>query len=136
MDREIESTVYPEVPAPKFLGWLPNVVLDCLLPSELELNVSIEFDYEVENDSIGWMEIWGSKQYDHQPDYVTVGNVNSFDYDKKDLPASVRLFLFLGLLELSELEGEIELHCQKEIENGDWEEDCMELECDRANDCD
>ena len=39
------------------------------------MNIRVYVSHHTENDSIGWYEYWGSIQYDNQPDYEVIDDI-------------------------------------------------------------
>lgn len=38
-------------------------------------DVNVEFTYYIANDSIGWYEFWGAREFDRQPDYLVIESI-------------------------------------------------------------
>lgn len=37
--------------------------------------ILIDFEYRIQNNSIGWFEYWGSVEYDFEPDYMEIDDI-------------------------------------------------------------
>jgi len=51
---------------------------------DLIVDIEIE-DIQWNNDSIGWYEYWGSREFDHRPDYVESFTISEIYYKNKKI---------------------------------------------------
>lgn len=73
-------TLFSEIKTSILRWFVPCIEIDC----------EVEYDFEIENDSIGSYEFWGQRCYDQQPNYVGDVYVESVSFDPADLPWIMR----------------------------------------------
>lgn len=85
----------------------------------LELEISnIQWD----NNSIGWYEYWGAKEYDHQPDYVSEFNIDEIYIENKKVTSKIVFKILCDILyEKEGLKEEIERRAKGDIKADKYE---------------